>query len=113
MATNTTKTVFKDSRATDAELAAKAMKENRELVKEKRVKFKCEPVYHSLYPNGFDSMCQGIHVLLIFDGREVELPEFIVEFVKRKLDKKVMSTFDKKTRNTTKKQDYLGMEYVS
>ena len=112
MATNTTKTVFKDSKASDSELSVKAMNENKALVKNNRVKFKCEPVYHALYPNGFESTCQGVHILLIFDGRTVELPEFIANYVKAKIEKKAMSTLDKKTRNATKKQEYLGMEYV-
>ena len=112
MATNTTNTVFKDSKASDAELSVKAMNENRALVKQKRVKFKCEAVYNALYPNGFESTCQGIHIYLIFDGSTVELPEFIANYVKAKIEKKAMATLDKKTRNATKKQDYLGMEYA-
>lgn len=112
MATNTTNTVFKDSKASDAELSVKAMNENKALVKQKRVKFKCEAVYNALYPNGFESTCQGIHIYLIFDGRTIELPEFIANYVKAKIEKKAMATLDKKTRNATKKQDYLGMEYA-
>lgn len=109
---NTTTSVFKDSKATDAELSAKAMKENKNLVSKKRVPFKCEVAYNALYPNGFESTCQGIYIFLIFDGRTVELPEFIADYVKAKIEKKALATLDKKTRNTTKKQDYLGMEYV-
>lgn len=112
MATNTTKTVFKDSKTTDAELSAKAMKENKVLASKKRVPFKCEVAYNALYPNGFESTCQGIHIFLIFDGRTVELPEFIANYVKAKIEKKALSTLDKKARNATKKQEYLGMEYV-
>lgn len=113
MATNTTKTIFKDSKISDAELSAKSLKENANLVKIKRVPFKCDIAYAALYPNGFESTCQGIHIFLIFDGREVELPDFIATYVKGKIEKKALSIVDKKVRNSTKKQEYLGMEEVS
>lgn len=109
---NTTKSVFKDSKKSEAELATESMKENSKLVKAKRVPFKCDVVYAALYPNGFESTCQGIYIYLIFDGRTVELPEFIANYVKEKIEKKALSLVDKKTRNATKKQEYLGMEYV-
>jgi hypothetical protein len=112
MATNTTKSVFKDSKASDADLSVKAMQENKALVNEKRVPFKCDVAYNALYPNGFESTCQGIHIFLVFDNRTVELPEFIVNYVKAKIEKKALSTLDKKARNASKKQEYLGMEYV-
>ena len=112
MATNTTKSVFKDSNASDADLSVKAMQENKALVKEKRIPFKCDVAYNALYPNGFESTCQGIHIFLVFDNRTVELPEFIVNYVKAKIEKKALSTLDKKARNASKKQEYLGMEYV-
>ena len=110
---NTTGDIFKDSKAKDADLSAKAMATNKALAKHKRVKFKCQAVYAALYPNGFESTCQGIHIYLVFDGREVELPEFIAEYVQKKIEKKAMAMLDKKTRNATKKQDYLGMEYAN
>ena len=112
MATNTTKTVFKDSKKSEAKLFEESMKENAKLSKGKRVKFKCDVAYAALYPNGFESTCQGRHIFLIFDGSEVELPEFIANYVKEKIEKKALSLVDKKTRNATKKQEYLGMEYV-
>ena len=98
MATNTTKTVFKDSKKSEATLAAESMKENTKLVKAKRVPFKCEVAYAALYPHGFESTCQGIYIYLIFDGREVELPEFIANYVKEKIEKKALNLVDKKTR---------------
>ena len=110
---NTTNDIFKDSKAKDADLATKAMNENKALVKHNRVKFKCSAVYAALYPNGFESTCQGIHIYLIFDGREVMLPEFIAKYVQNKIEKKAEAMLDKKTRNATKKQDYLGMEYAN
>lgn len=112
MATNTTKSVFKDSKSSDAELSVKAMNENKKLVSQDRVPFKCEVAYNALYPNGFESTCQGIYIFLIFDGRTVELPAFIADYVKGKIEKKALATLDKKARNTTKKQEYLGMEIV-
>lgn len=112
MATNTTDSMFKDSKKSDAELSEKAIKENKKLVGIKRIPFKCEVAYHALYPNGFESTCQGVYIYLIFDGRTIELPEFIVNYVKAKIEKKALSNIDKKTRFKTKKQDYLGMNYV-
>jgi hypothetical protein len=109
---NTTESIFKDSKENDAKLAVKALKDGKKIVSGERVKFKCEPVYHALYPNGFESTFQGIHIYLIFDGRTVELPKAVVNFVKMKLEKKAMAEINKKVRNQTKKQEYLGMEYV-
>lgn len=109
---NTTETIFKDSKKSDAELFEKSIKENKKLVKVKRVPYECKIEYAALYPHGFESTCQGIPVYLIFDGRTVELPEFIVKYVDAKIKKKALSLVDKKTRNATKKQEYLGMEVV-
>lgn len=105
---NTTNSIFKDSKVSDAELSVKSMNENIKLVKAKRIPYKCEVAYAALYPNGFESHCQGVHVYLVFDGRTVELPEFIVDFVKAKIEKKALSLVDKKARNATKKQEFLG-----
>ena len=52
-------------------------------------------MYNALYPNGFESTYQGIQVLLIFDGRTVELPEAIIDFVKKKIEKKAISEMEK------------------
>ena len=111
MATNTTKSI-KNSRKSDAELSIKAMEENRALMKQEKVPFKCDIAYNALYPNGFESTCQGVYIYLIFDGRTVELAPFIAKYVKDKIEKKALALLDKKARNTTKKQEYLGMEYV-
>lgn len=108
MAVNTRKTISKDSQATEAELSVKSMKENQKLVKKDRVPFKCDVAYAALYPNGFESTCQGIWVRLVFDGRTVELPNFIADFVNKKIEKKALSLVDKKHRNATKKQAFLG-----
>ena len=109
---NTTETIFKDSKNSDAELAAKAMKDNKTITSGDKVKFKCSPVYAALYPNGFESTFQGIHIYLIFDGRTVELSKPVADFVQMKLEKKALAEVNKKARNQTKKQEYLGMEYV-
>lgn len=113
MATNTTTSVFKDSKKSEATLATEAMKEGQNLTKKERVKFKCSAIYGALYPNGFESTCQGIHIYLIFDDREVELPKFIADYVMYKLNKKAHAEINKKLRNDTQKQDYLGMHYVN
>lgn len=112
MAVNTSDTIFKDSKKKDSELAIEAMNASKKAVKGKRVKFKCDAIYNTLYPNGFESTCQGVYILLIFDGRTVELPEYIANYVKAKIEKKALAAIDKKNRNATKKQEYLGMEIV-
>jgi hypothetical protein len=109
---NTTKSVFKDSKKTDAELSVKSMNENSKLVNNKRIPFECKIEYAALYPNGFESTCQGIYIYLVFDGRTVELPEFIADYVEAKIKKKALSIVDKKARFANKKQEYLGMEEV-
>ena len=109
---NTTKSIFKDSKVSEAELSIKHMKESTKLVNSKRVHFKCDIKYAPLYPNGFESVCQGIHVRLIFDGRTIELPEFIVNFFEEKANKKALSIVNKDVRNAKKTQEYLGMEQV-
>ena len=109
---NTTQSVFKDSKASDAELSVKSMKENTKLVKTDRVPYECKIEYAALYPNNFESTCQGIYIYLIFDGRTVELPKFIADYVDKKIRAKAMSIVDKKHRNAKMKQDYLGMEVV-
>lgn len=109
---NTTDSVFKDSKKKDADLFAEKMKEDLKINKGKRVQFKCDIAYAALYPNGFESTCQGRHVRIIFDGRTLELPEFIANFVQAKIEKKALSLVNKKARNASKQQDYLGMEYA-
>lgn len=113
MAVNTTDSVFKESKKKETDLAVEALKNSKLAQGEKKVKFKCEAIYSTLYPNGFESTYQGVHIYLIFDGREVELSEGVANFVKSKIEKKTMSSLNKKARNTTKAQEYLGMEYVS
>lgn len=109
---NTSKSVFKDSKKSDAELSIESMKTNQKLVKYKRVPFKCDIAYAALYPNGFESTCQGIYIYLIFDGRTVELPEFIVNYVKNKIEKKALGVVNRNTRFAEKKQDNLGMHFA-
>ena len=112
MATNTTKSIFKDSKISEAELSEKYIKESKKLVNTKRVPFKCDIKYAPLYPNGFESSCQGIPIYLIFDGRTVELPEFMIKFFEDKANKKALSIVDKNVRYAKKSQEYLGMEIV-
>ena len=109
---NTTSTIFKDSKKSDADLAAKALKDNELITETGKVKFKCSPVYHALYPNGFESTFQGRHIYLIFDGRTVELSKPVADFVQMKLEKKALAEMGKQVRNQTKKQEDLGMYYV-
>lgn len=112
MATNTTKSIFKDSQKSEAQLATEALKEKSLIKGKKIVPFKCDVAYAALYPQGFESTCQGFYIRFMFDGSTIELPEFAAIYVKDKIEKKALSLIDKKARNATQKQDYLGMEYV-
>ena len=112
MATNTTKTIFKDSQKSDAQLATEALKEKTVMRGSRLVPFKCDLAYAALYPQGFESTCQGYYIRFMFDGKTIELPEFAAIYVKDKIEKKALSLVDKKKRNATQELDYLGMEYV-
>lgn len=112
MATNTTKSIFKDSQKSEAQLATEALKEKTIMKGSKLVPFKCDLAYAALYPQGFESTCQGFYIRFMFDGRTIELPEFAAIYVRDKIEKKALSLVDKKRRNATQKQEYLGMEYV-
>ena len=91
--------VFKDSKTPDRVLDNKSLEEKVAITKQKRVPFKCEVAYNALYPNGFESTYQGVQINLIFDGRTVELPECIVQFVQEKIEKKALSEMEKRRRN--------------
>lgn len=109
---NTSKSIFKDSGASDTALNTQNFQEGKRLTSSdvKRVPFKCDVIYHSLYPNGFVTTVQGITVTLIFDGRTVMLPDWIATFVKRKITKKAEAEVGKKKRNENPKEalDFLG-----
>lgn len=92
--------VFKDSKTPDRVLDNKSLEEKVGITKAKRVPFKCEVAYNALYPNGFESTYQGIQINLIFDGRTVELPEAIIQYVKEKIEKKALSEMEKRRRNS-------------
>lgn len=96
----TEKSVFKDSKTPDRVLDENSLKEKVAITKAKRVPFKCEVAYNALYPNGFESTYQGIQINLIFDGRTVQLPEAIVQYVKEKIEKKALSEMEKRRRNS-------------
>ena len=113
---NTTSSIFKDSGASDSTLVAKSRKESKKLTDStvKKVPFKCDPVYHALYPNGYSTTVQGIAVNLIFDGRTVMLSEWIADYVRAKITKKAESEITKKQRNSNPEaaMEYLGREQV-
>ena len=96
----TNESVFKDSKTPDKVLDTESLKDKVAITKQKRVPFKCEVAYNALYPNGFESTYQGIQICLIFDGRTVELPEAVVQFVKEKIEKKALSEMEKRRRNS-------------
>ena len=96
----TNESVFKDSKTPDRVLDNESLKEKVAITKAKRVPFKCEVAYNALYPNGFESTYQGVQINLIFDGRTVELPEAIIQFVKEKIEKKALSEMEKRRRNS-------------
>ena len=110
----TEKSVFKDSKTPDRVLDTNSLKEKVAITKAKRVPFKCEVAYSAYYPNGFETTYQGIQVNLVFDGRTVELPEAIIQFVKDKIEKKVISEMEKRKRNSNIKgaQTCLGSYIV-
>lgn len=102
--------VFKDTKVPDSVLDNNSLKEKTSIVKSKRVPFKCDVTYNALYPNGFESTYQGVQIYLIFDGRTVELPESVIQFVKSKIEKKAISEMEKRRRNSNMKeaQTFLG-----
>lgn len=106
----TNESVFKDSKTPDKVLDNESLKEKVAITKSKRVPFKCEVAYNALYPNGFESTYQGIQINLIFDGRTVELPEAVVQYVKEKIERKAISEMEKRRRNSNIKgaQTCLG-----
>ena len=96
----TNKSVFKDTKTPDKVLDDASLREKVSITKAKRVPFKCDVIYSTLYPNGFESTYQGIQILLVFDGRTVELPEAVVQYVKEKIEKKALSEAEKRRRNS-------------
>lgn len=96
----TEKSVFKDSKTPDRVLDKKSLEEKVAITKAKRVPFKCEIAYSAYYPNGFESTYQGVQINLIFDGRTIELPESVIQYVKEKIEKKVISEMEKRRRNS-------------
>lgn len=102
--------VFKDSKLPDQVLDNASLQEKVAITKQKRVPFKCDVAYFTLYPNGFESTYQGVQIALVFDGRTVELPEAIVQYVKEKIEKKAISEMEKRKRNAnpSKAQSFLG-----
>lgn len=102
--------VFKDTKTPDKVLDKKSLDEKVSITKAKRVPFKCEVAYNALYPNGFESTYQGIQINLIFDGRTVQLPEAIIQYVKEKIEKKALSEMEKRRRNSNPQgaQTHLG-----
>jgi len=106
----TEKSIFKDSKTPDRVLDKRSLDEKVAIIKAKRVPFKCEVAYSAYYPNGFETTYQGIQINLIFDGRTVELTEAEAQFVKEKIEKKVISEMEKRRRNSNPKgaQTSLG-----
>lgn len=103
---NTTESVKKP--ATDSQLQAESFKKMKAISKSKSRKFKCSSVYASLYPDGFLSTYQGVIVELVFDNREIELPEIIIDYVEEKLQAKADREAEKLNRFKTKKQEKIG-----
>lgn len=73
---------------TDVQLQSEQFKAAKNISQGKRSKFKCSTMYAPLYPNGFLSTYQGLIINLIFDNREVELPDVIIDYIKDKIQQK-------------------------
>lgn len=91
-----TKSIFKDSGASDAQLNMAETKQKKKIVSKEKVDFVCEEIYAAIYPYGFESTYQGIPVYLIFDGRTVKLSPAVAEFVKAKIAKKAKNVAARK-----------------
>lgn len=91
-----TKSIFKDSGATDAQLNASENIQKKKIVSKGKVDFVCEEIYAAIYPYGFESTYQGIPVYLIFDGRTVKLSPAVAAFVKEKIAKKAKNVVARK-----------------
>ena len=92
----------------DTQLQAENFKKAQGISKGPRKKFKCSSIYATLYPDGFISTYQGIVIQLVFDNREVELPEVIIKYVEEKIQKKADAEAARLHRFETKKQEKLG-----
>lgn len=108
--TTSDESVFKDTKTPDRVLDKASMEEKMAIVKNKKVPFKCEVAYNALYPNGFETTYQGIQILLIFDGRTVQLSEGAAAYVKNKIEQKAIREMEKTRRNANpqKAQEFLG-----
>lgn len=103
---NTTESV-KATKA-DAQLQAENLKKAKGISKGPRKKFKCSSVFATLYPDGLITTYQGIIVNLIFDNREVELPEVVVNYIEDKIQHKADTEARKLNQYKLKKQENLG-----
>lgn len=103
---NTTKSIKEVK--TDEKLQSEQLKKAKGISKSPRKKFKCSSIYAGLYPRGFITTYQGIIIELVFDNREVELPEVIINFIENKIQEKADKVAYKDARFKEKKQDKLG-----
>ena len=92
----------------DTQLQAENFKKAQSISKGPRKKFKCSSIYATLYPDGLITTYQGIIIQLIFDNREVELPEVIINYIQDKIQKKADVEAAKLHRFETRKQENLG-----
>lgn len=92
----------------DTQLQAENFKKAQSISKGPRKKFKCSSIYATLYPDGLITTYQGIIIHLIFDNREVELPEVVIKYIQDKIQKKADVEAAKLHRFETKKQENLG-----
>ena len=92
----------------DTQLQAENFKKAQSISKGPRKKFKCSSIYATLYPDGLITTYQGIIIQLIFDNREVELPEVAINYIQDKIQKKADVEAAKLHRFETRKQENLG-----
>ena len=92
----------------DTQLQAENLKKAKGISKGPRKKFKCSSVYAPLYPDGLITTYQCLIVQLIFDNRELELPEVVIKYIEDKIQHKADTEAKKLNQYISKKQENLG-----
>lgn len=103
---NTTESVKIDK--TDTQIQAENLKKAKDISKGPRKKFKCSSVYAPLFPDNLITTYQNVQVNLVFDNREIELPEVVIKFIEKKIQHKADTEAKKLNQYNLKKQTNLG-----
>lgn len=92
----------------DTQIQAENLKKAKGISKGPRKKFKCSSVYAPLFPDGLITTYQGLIINLLFDNREVELPEVVINYIQDKIQHKADTEAKKLNQYIVKKQENLG-----